>query len=198
MKTGMARALVLATAMVVSCGKSSSSTGDAGPHGPTNIVVKWTIAGKAASASSCDAQGAKQVFVNLSGTIDVSLHKSVTVDCEKGTTTFTDLLVEDLGEPYLEGTLLDEKGMSVPMGIVGVNLMPVPGTTNVTLDFFPPMNMGGGGMGGMMTTSSTTSSTTTTTSSGMGGSGGGTTSSTTATTSSGSGGGGTGGADAGP
>jgi len=167
MKIRMARAMLLATAAIVSCGKgtggsTTGSTGDAGVEGPTNLVVSWTLAGSAASSATCMAQGAAQVFVNLSGTLDPTLHQSVTVDCATGTTSFPMLLVQDLGTPYLEGTLLDDKGVTVPMGIVGIDVTPMLGTTAVTLAFFAPQNTGGGGAG---TTSSSTAASSSTTSS---------------------------------
>ncbi len=186
MKIRMARALLLATAAIVSCGKgggsTTGSTGDAGVEGPTNLVVAWTLAGSPASATTCRTQGAVQVFVNLTATLDPSLHQSVTVDCATGTTTFAGLLVQDLGStPYLEGTLLDAQGVTVPMGIVGVDVTPVLGTTSVTLAFFGPQNTGGGGAG---TTSSTTTTSSHAASSSSGGGGGGSTSSSASTSTS--------------
>src|SRR5262245_35409005 len=107
MKMGWAQALLVVIAATAACGKGGSgSTGDAGVHGPTNLVAKWTFTGKAADASGCMAHGASQVYVNLSGTVDPSLHKSATVDCAKGSFSFGSPLVEDLGMPYLEATLL--------------------------------------------------------------------------------------------
>jgi hypothetical protein len=199
MKMRMARALLIATVAMVSCSKSASTDLDAGPHGPTNIVVKWTIDGKAASTASCKARNAAQVYINLSGTIDTELHQSVTIDCAKGTTTFESLLVEKLGMPYIEGTLLDDKGVTVndmDLGLAeaGVNLMPIPGTTNVTLAFYPPPS-GTGGAGGMGASSSSTVASSSSTvasssSSGGGGMGGGSAASSSSA--------GAGGADAGP
>jgi hypothetical protein len=158
MKLGRARALLLVTAAIMSCGKgggSMGSTGDAGVNGPTNLVVSWTLAGKPASAATCMAGGAAQIFINLSGTIDPTLHQSTMVDCSMGTFTFGKLLVEDLGtSSYLEGTLLDATGMAVPSGLVGVTVLPTLGTTDVTLAFFAPSGAGGGGMGGAPASSS--------------------------------------------
>jgi hypothetical protein len=176
MKTGMPRGLLVAVALAVSCGKggSASTTGDGGLHGPTDVIAEWTFTGKAASASECAAHKAVQVYVNMSGTVDPTLHQTVTVDCAKGSVTFPKLLVEDLGSPYVEATLLDDK--MVTIAIVGVNVVPTLGKTTVKLDFFAAT----------MTTSSSSSTTSTTSSStsgGMGGGGG-------STTGSGSGGGG--------
>jgi hypothetical protein len=168
MNTSRARMLVLATAAIVSCGKGAgggTSSGDAGVHGPTDLVVTWTLAGKPASSADCTANGATQTFVNLSGTIDPSLHQTQTVDCATGTVTFSQLLVEKLGMPDLEGTLLDSMGKTVQT--THLDVMPVLGTTNVTLAFFAPSNTGGGG--GMPTTTASHAAST----SGAGGAGGG-------------------------
>lgn len=172
MRVSRARAWVLATAAIVSCGKSSGGGGgggaDAGLHGPTEVSVTWTLAGKPADLAGCMAHGASQIFVNLSGTIDPSLHQSQTVDCSAGPVTFKNLLIENLGTPYVEGTLLDAKSTTV--AITGVDVSPMLGTTSVTLAFFAPQNTGG--MGGMMTTGPSSSSSSSTTSSSSGGTGG--------------------------
>ena len=164
---------------IVSCGKSGGGGAgagggvDAGPMGPTNLVVTWTLAGMPASATTCTAHQGAQVYVNLSGTIDPSLHQTTTLDCATGTVTFSQLLVQDLGTPYLEGTLLDSMGETVT--ITGVDVVPTVGTTNVTLAFFAPQ--GTGGAGGTTTTTTTTHSSSSSTSSGSGGTGGSMTSS---------------------
>jgi hypothetical protein len=137
-----------------SCGKGGNGGGngggtagvggaDAGPTGPTDLAVSWTLAGMPADATGCMAHGATQIFVNLSGTIDPALHQSMTVDCAMGSLTFPKLLVEKLGMPYLEGTLLDAKSKTV--AITGVDVTPMLGTTAVTLDFFSAMGTGGAG-----------------------------------------------------
>ncbi len=190
MKMRRARSLVLATAAIVSCGKGAgggTSSGDAGLHGPTNLVVTWTLAGKPADAAGCMAHGAVMTYVNLSGTIDPTLHQTQTLDCSAGTVTFSNLLVEDLGMPYLEGTLLDDMGTAVQT--TGLDVTPALGTTNVTLAFFGPQGTGGGGMGGSPTTTSSHAS-----SSGGGGGGGGGGAATTASSTAASSAGGTGGA----
>jgi hypothetical protein len=169
MRIRMAGAMVLAAVAIVSCGKGGGGGGgaggdaDAGPHGPTDIVVSWTLAGMPADATTCMAQGSSQIYLNLSGTIDPSLHQSTTVPCSMGSVTWSQLLVENLGQPYLEGTLLDASGTMV--AIVGVDVVPTVGMTNVTLPFFGPND---GGTGGMTTTSSSSSSSSTT-STGTGG-----------------------------
>src|ERR1700679_3516789 len=97
-----ARAWVLAAVAIVSCGKSSNGGGgggaggssDAGPMGPTNLVVSWTLAGVPADAAGCTARKATNIFVYLSGTIDPSLHQSTTVTCATGKVTFSQLLVQ--------------------------------------------------------------------------------------------------------
>jgi hypothetical protein len=164
--------MVLAAAAIVSCGKGGGGTGgagggDAGPHGPTNVVVSWTIAGMPADATACTAQGAAQIYLNLSGTVDPSLHQSTMVPCSMGTVTWSQLLVEKLGQPYLEGTLLDASGKMV--AIAGVDVVPAVGTTDVTLPFFSAQEGGTGGM----TTSSSSSSSSSSTTSGTGGDDGG-------------------------
>jgi hypothetical protein len=133
---------LLATAAIVSCHKSNETVAaDSGLDGPTDLVVTWTLAGMPAQAQSCMMIGAAQVAIDVSGTIDPSLHQSATLDCAAGTTTFPRLLVEKLGTPYVEGTLLDGKGVTVidamynmPL-IVGATVTPQIGTTTVKLDF---------------------------------------------------------------
>jgi hypothetical protein len=151
-----ARSLLLATAAIVSCGKggSGTSTGDAGIHGPTDLVVTWTLAGAAGSTTSCMAHGAAQIYLNLSGTIDPTLHQTQTVDCSLGTLTFSNLLVEDLGMPLLEGTLLDDMGTTV--ATVDVTVTPMLGMTSIPLAFFAPLSTGGSG--GTSASSSTAAS----------------------------------------
>ncbi len=166
---------------LASCGKSGGSAGaggdvDAGPMGPTNLVVTWTLAGMPASAATCTAHQAAQIYVNLSGTIDPTLHQTTTLDCATGTLTFSQLLVQDLGTPYLEGTLLDSMGATVT--ITGVDVVPTVGTTNVTLAFFAPQGTGG-------TTTTTTTTTTHSSSSSTSGSSGGTGGSMSSSSSSG-------------
>ena len=190
---GWAQALLLAGVTVAACGKSGAgATGDAGVHGPTDLVVKWTFTGKPASAAECAARMGQQVDVTMSGTIDPALHKTVTTDCAKGTVDLGSLLVEDLGAPYLEATLLDAKGMTVT--IAGVNVTPILGTTTVTFDFFPAV-MGTGGAGGTGTTASSVASTAAASSGG--GAGGATSSSSAGSTSASSASSSSGGKDAG-
>jgi hypothetical protein len=184
MKTRRARALLVAVAVAVSCGKgeSGSTTGDSGLHGPTDVIAEWTFTGKAASASECSAHQAVQVYVNMSGTIDPTLHQTVTLDCAKGSVTFPKLLVEDLGSPFLEGTLLDDKMLAI--ATVGVNVVPSLGKTTVKLDFFAATTTTSGSSSSSTSASSTTSSSTTggtggATSSGSGPGGGGSSSATT-------------------
>jgi hypothetical protein len=176
MKVGMARAALLAVAAVMaiaSCGKGSGAAtttgaggGDAGPSGPTTLAVTWTLAGAPASASTCTAHGATQIALTLSGTIDPSEHQSTTVDCAKGSTKFDDLLVQNLGTPYLEGALLDAMGTSV--AIVGVDVTPVLGTTDATLAFFAPQGTGGAGGASSSSTAASTAAASTSASSGGG------------------------------
>ncbi|MFT3769401.1 MAG: hypothetical protein QM820_28520 [Minicystis sp.] len=174
MKMGWARALLLAAAAMAACSKSGSGdTGDAGPHGPTNLTVKWVFSGKPASASECSAHEALQVFVTLSATLDPELHQTITADCDKGSVSLGSPLVENLGQPFVEAALLDDKGVTV--AVASANVTPVPGSTTVTLDFFPVM--GTGGAGGMMSSSSSAASSAASTaaassSGGMGGAGG--------------------------
>jgi hypothetical protein len=194
MKMGWARGLVLAVAALSACSKGTTGeTTDAGPHGPTNLSVKWAFTGQAASASVCTAHGATDVFVTLSATLDPTLHKTVTAACDKGTVSLGSPLVENLGMPFVEAALLDDKGVTV--ATASATVVPTVGTTTVTLDFYPATGAGGaGGMGS--SSSSTSSSTTAASSSGAGGAGG------AASSSSGAGGSasstsGAGGADAG-
>lgn len=174
MKTAWARVLVLAAAALSACGKETTGgTGDAGPHGPTSLTAKWAFTGKPASADECKAHDATDVVVTLSATIDPKLHKTTTVSCSKGSVVLGSLLVENLGQPFLEAALLDAKGVTV--ATASTRFTPVLGTTTVTLDFFPAM--GTGGTGGMGTSSSSAeassaASTAAASSSGMGGAGG--------------------------
>lgn len=183
-------AALLAIISAGACGKGATTDGgDAGPTGPTKMTVKWTFTGKPASAAECSAHMAEEVFVNLSGTIDPELHKSDTVACSKGTADLGSPLIEKLGQPYVEASLLDAKGVTVTL--VGQLVNPTPGATEVVLDFFPAMNVGGAGTSSSSSTSASSAAST----SGMGGTGGmmGTGGATT-TTSTGTGGKGTGGA----
>ena len=181
MKMGKARALLLAAAAMMSCGKGGGGavTQDGGPGGQTNLVVSWTLAGAAAGSDACMAQGAAQIYVNLSGTIDPTLHESTTVECSLGSVTFSALAIDKLGEPYLEGTLLDAQGTS--LAIVGVNVVPQVGATDVSLAFFSPQGTGGGGTTAAASSSSGGTSASTAAASS---SSGGTSASTTAASSS--------------
>ncbi len=152
------------------------------------------------------AHGAQQIAITLSGTIDPSLHQSTTVDCSKGSVSFDQLLVQGLGTPYLEGTLLDAMGHSV--AIAGVDVVPVLGTTKASLAFFAPSGSGGASSSSTSAASTSAASTTAATtssasSSAASTSGGGSSSSTAAASSStaaatSSSSGGAGGGDGGP
>lgn len=169
MKHGWRPALVLLLGVTsaMACSKSSTlATPDAGPHGPTKLTVKWTFTGKAASSAECSAHMAEQVYVNMSGTTDPELHQKKTVDCSKGSVDFGSPLIENLGQPYIEASLLDKDGISV--ALVSQLVTPTTSTTEVVLDFFPAMNVGG--MSG--SSSSSTSASSAASSSGMGGTGG--------------------------
>jgi len=193
MKMAWARTLLAALVATAACSKSGTgATGDGGVTGPTDLVAKWTFTGKPASAAECSARMGDKVYVNLSGTVDATLHQTVTADCAKGTVDLGSHQVEDLGLPYLEATLLDAKGVQVT--IVGVNVTPVLGTTTVTLDFFPaPMGTGGSTSSSVASSVAASSAA----SSGGGGAGGATTTSTTTSSTSGGAGGGDAGTDGG-
>ena len=197
MNIKMARALLLATAAIISCGTGGASTGTTGAPGPqglTTLVVSWTFGGSPASGAACATAGAAEVSLKLSGAFNPAADQNVTFYCSAGAATFTGLLVQDLGTAaQIEGTLLDSTGAVVPMGILGVDIKPALGTTAVTLAFFPSQSTGGGGAGTSTSTSTSGSSSSTTSSSG--GTGGApSTSSSSSTTASSSGG--TGGATA--
>jgi hypothetical protein len=165
---------LLGGAATANCGKGSDSSGTPA-LGPTDVVVTWTFDGKPASAAECMARGGSTVSVTMSATSDPSLHQHGTEACEKGSLTFTGLDTGSLGTPFVEGALLDDKGLTKARADVTVT--PVAGKTPVTLDFFPTQVMttgettgdavttgdatsstsGGGGMGGMSATSSVTS-----------------------------------------
>jgi hypothetical protein len=197
------RALFLALTCVAAtahCGKGT----DSGPQplGPTDVVVAWTFDGKPASAAECMARGGVQVSITLSATNDPALHQNAKEACEKGTVTFAALDTGGLGMPFLEGALLDDKGMTVRRADVTVT--PTAGKTPVTLDFFAAQMTTGATTGD---TTVTTGDTTSATSGGgvMGGMGGGTatsaassSASSAASASASSSASGAGGADAGP
>jgi len=199
MNIKMARALLLATAAIISCGTGGASTGTTGAPGPqglTTLVVSWTFGGSPASGAACATAGAAEVSLKLSGAFNPAADQNVTFYCSAGAATFTGLLVQDLGTAaQIEGTLLDSTGAVVPMGILGVDIKPALGTTAVTLAFFPSQSTGGGGAGTSTSTSTSGSSSSTTSSSG--GTGGApstsSSSSTTTTTTAASSSGGTGG-----
>ena len=210
MKNRTLQVLLLAAAAFAStahCGKGTDTT-TTPSLGPTDVVVTWTFDGKPASAAECTVRGGLTVAITLSATGEPSLHQDTTAPCEKGTVTFSALDTAGLGMPFLEGALLDSKGVTVTRAKVTV--MPKAGTTAATLDFFPstmtasssgdpatttgdPATTTGSGMGGMTATSAASStassaaSTPTTTAA--------TTAATTTTTTTTTG---AGGADAGP
>ena len=149
MKIRRAYALLLAGAGIIAasadCGKDSGGMGGSGA-GPTDLTVTWTFSGMPADASSCMAHNGVQVAVTLSGTFDTKLHQSVTEACATGTVKFPNLSTDLLGTPFIEGALLDDKGMTIEARSTSVKAMP--GTTKANIDFFPVMGMGGaGGMG---------------------------------------------------
>jgi hypothetical protein len=183
MKNRTLQVLLLAAVAVAAtahCGKRTDTT--APPSlGPTDVVVTWTFDGKPASAAECTARGGLTVAITLSATGEPSLHQDTTAPCEKGTVTFSALDTAGLGMPFLEGALLDNKGVTVTRA--NVTVTPKAGTTPATLDFFPstmaastsgdpatttgdPATTSGSGMGGMggmggMTATSAASSTAT-------------------------------------
>jgi hypothetical protein len=200
MKNRALRALFLALTCVAAtahCGKGTDSSGTP-PLGPTDVVVTWTIDGKPASAAECMKRGGLQVSITLSATNDPALHQNTTEVCEKGTVTFAGLDTGGLGTPFLEGTLLNDKGGTVTR--TDVTVAPTPGKTAVTLDFFAPQPTTGATTGdATVTTGDTTSATSG--GGGMGGMGGGTATSaasSSASASASSSASGAGGADAGP
>jgi hypothetical protein len=163
-----------AVAATAHCGKSEPTLTP--PLGPTDVVVTWTFDGKPASAAECTTRGGVTVSVTLSATNDPSLHQNATAACEKGTVTFSALDTAGLGSPFVEGALLDDKGVTVTRA--DTTARPTPGKTAVTLDFFPTTmttsgdpattsgdpstaaSSGGGGMGGMGGMSSTSAGST--------------------------------------
>ena len=178
MKNRTLQVLLLALSTIAAtthCGKGSESSGTP-PLGPTDVVVTWTFDGKAASAAECMARGGITVSVTMSATSDPGLHQHDTAACEKGSLTVAGLDPGSRGLPFVEGALLDDKGLTKTRADVTVT--PTPGKTAVTLDFFPSQVMttgattgdavttgeatsatsGGGGMGGMSGTSSASSS----------------------------------------
>jgi hypothetical protein len=167
---------VAAFAATAHCGKGEES-GVRPPLGPTDVVVTWTFDGKPANGMECVGRGIASVVITLSATNDVTLHQNTTVDCDKGTVTFAGLDTGALGTPFLEGAVLDGKGMTLTRADTPV--MPTPGKTAVTLDFFPTGTTAATS-GDPATTSGDPA--TTSSGSGMGGAGGMGASSSAATT----------------
>ncbi len=194
MKNRTLQVLLLALSTIAAtthCGKGSESSGTP-PLGPTDVVVTWTFDGKAASAAECMARGGVTVSVTMSATSDPGLHQHDTAACEKGSLTFAGLETGALGLPFVEGALLDDKGLTKTRADVTVT--PTPGKTAVTLDFFPSQVMTTGATtGDAVTTGEATSAT----SGGMGGMSGTSSASSSASASSASASSGAGGADAG-
>jgi hypothetical protein len=191
---GWVRALLLAMsaiAAVTACGKGGSGGAgggvDAGLTGPTKLTATWTFSGKPASAAECSTRGAATVFVTLSATLDPTLHKTLSADCATGKVELGTMNIEDLGQPYVEGALLDDKGVALTNA--GALVTPTAKTTGVNLDFYPTVSTSSSSSSSSSSTSSSSSSSGTTT--GTGGAGGATTTTTTTTTSA------AGGADAG-
>jgi hypothetical protein len=171
MKNRTLQVLLLALtgiAATAHCGKSESSGTPS--LGPTDVVVTWTFDGKAASAAECTARGGVTVSVTMSATSDPTLHQHSTESCEKGTVTFSGLNTGALGQPFVEATLLDDKGLTKTRADMTVT--PVEGKTEVKLDFFPSQVMTTGATTGDATTDAATTDAATTTSGGMGGMGG--------------------------
>ena len=136
MKNRTLQVLLLAVTGVAAtahCGKGTDTT-TTPSLGPTDVVVTWTFDGKPASTAECTTRGGLTVAITLSATGDPSLHQNATVACEKGTVKFSALDTAGLGTPFLEGALLDDKGITVKRAEVTV--MPKAGTTAATLDFF--------------------------------------------------------------
>jgi len=202
MKNRRLQVLLLAltgVAATAHCGKGSESSGTPA-LGPTDVVVTWTFHGMPTSPAACTMNKGQMVRVTLSASNDPALHQDATAACEKGTVTFAGLDTAGLGTPFVEGALLDAKGVTVTRA--DTTAMAMAGKTAVTLDFFPismttsgdpattsgdpstAASSGGGGMGGMSGTSASSASSSAA-------------SSTAAASSSSSSGAGAGGADAG-
>lgn len=202
MKNRRLQVLLLAltgVAATAHCGKGSESSGTPA-LGPTDVVVTWTFRGMPTSPAACTMNKGQMVRVTLSASNDPALHQDATAACEKGTVTFAGLDTAGLGTPFVEGALLDDKGVTVTRA--DTTAMAMAGKTAVTLDFFPiamttsgdpattsgdpstAASSGGGGMGGMSGTSASSASSSAA-------------SSTAAASSSSSSGAGAGGADAG-
>lgn len=183
-----------ACAVAASCGKSSSSStgsGGTGPQGPVDITVNWTIKGQPASDMVCQNTlliPGGLVHIQITATLDPSLHQDTTVACSAGRVLFKGLLVEKLGMPLVEAQLENPKMGEFDVQSQTIN--PMPGAMTVNIDFLSSMSSsvasstsggpssssttsGMGGMGGAGgATSSTTSSTSSSTASSTSGAGG--------------------------
>lgn len=156
----IASALTFASAgTFTACSDSSDSQKSGTTSTPTDVVISWTIAGEAPTDASCADRGGVSVYVSLSGTIDTELHQDTTVGCAVGSVTFPGLIVEDLGQPYVDAMLLDASGKTV--SIASGPVVATAKSTELTLDFFPKSP-----------NPSTTSSTSSSSSVGAGGAGG--------------------------
>lgn len=176
MKNRRLQVLLLAltgVAATAHCGKGSESSGTPA-LGPTDVVVTWTFRGMPTSPAACTMNKGQMVRVTLSASNDPALHQDATAACEKGTVTFAGLDTAGLGTPFVEGALLDDKGVTVTRA--DTTAMAMAGKTAVTLDFFPiamttsgdpattsgdpstAASSGGGGMGGMSGTSASSAS----------------------------------------
>ncbi|MEP7119791.1 MAG: hypothetical protein ABJE95_02730 [Byssovorax sp.] len=203
MKNRTIQVLLLAltgVAATAHCGKGGESSGTPS-LGPTDVVVTWTFSGAATSPAACTMYKGQTVRVTVSATNDPALHQDATAACEKGTVTFSALDTGGLGMPFVEGALLDDKGVTITHAEITAPSMA--GKTAVTLDFFPismttsgdpattsgdpstAASSGGGGMGGMGATSassaassSAAASTSAATTAGAGGASGASSSST--------------------
>jgi hypothetical protein len=158
MKIQRAYALLLGMVGIAAstdCSSESTGPGDDTP-GPTDLTVTWTFSGQPATAEECMTRKGTKVYLTLSATKDPSLHQSVTEECSKGSVKFSGLNIGKLGMPYLEGILVNEKEIKVDHQVLTV--MPMPGATDVTLDFFPVKTDGGAGGSSSSSSSSAASS----------------------------------------
>lgn len=165
MNTFKTTALALACAGLAIAAANCTGVIGTSANGPstTDVSVHWLFAGKPGSAETCAEHKGAKIVVNMTGTVAVSLHRTVTEDCATGVVTFAGLDPADLGMPYIELTLLDEKDARVVRA--GELVTAKAGQTLVDIDFYPLPDAGPGTTTSSVTTTSHTTTASTTTAS---------------------------------
>ncbi len=106
-------ALTGVTVAAVDCGNGAIEGNGLRPK-TTDITVTWLFGGKPANAEACEAHKGDEVLVTLSGTIDVSLHRSVTEACTKGSVQLPALTARISARPSSSSRCSTKKGAGSP------------------------------------------------------------------------------------